>query len=417
MNILILTATFPFLPGEYFFEDEISLWGQTELFEKITLAPFSAVGIPRATPSNVRVDTSLAEKKGTSKFVRLLYCVQALFHGFFYKEIAYLAGRKKLNYRTFRALMVTLSGSLIAFERLKKYLKNNTVHCIYSYWNDIHSYGAVMAKKEGLVDCVVTRAHGFDVYEERRPQNYMPLKRQFVKYFDAVFVLAESARTYMAASYGVPPELLKVAPLGVPLPEETSTPAMSGPVKIASVSSCRPIKRIDRIIRAIVAYAPLNPQIKIHWDHIGDGLLMAELEGMAGALLPSQANVTFCFHGFMENKDVKAFHWRNCVDVFINASESEGIPVSVMEAMAAGVIPVAPDVGGVSDLVKGDFGVLMSKNPTIEEIASALDEGVKKSRDGRLRDLARKHVKNRFHSEKNYVEFINTIHRIVSTKS
>ena len=36
---------------------------------------------------------------------------------------------------------------------------------------------------------------------------------------------------------------------------------------------------------------------------------------------------------------------------------------SIMEGMAAGVLPIAPDVGGMADIVSNDFGVLMSKKP------------------------------------------------------
>ena len=46
--------------------------------------------------------------------------------------------------------------------------------------------------------------------------------------------------------------------------------------------------------------------------------------------------------GEVENKEAKAFFLNNAVDFFINASESEGVPVSIMEAMSASVPAIAP---------------------------------------------------------------------------
>jgi colanic acid/amylovoran biosynthesis glycosyltransferase len=87
-----------------------------------------------------------------------------------------------------------------------------------------------------------------------------------------------------------------------------------------------------------------------------------------------------------------------------------------MEAMAAGVPPLAPDVGGMADLVSDDFGVLMGDNPSVEDIADGIEELMKKARSPEIRRKARERVENRFNAAKNYPEFIERLHALAAGK-
>ena len=47
------------------------------------------------------------------------------------------------------------------------------------------------------------------------------------------------------------------------------------------------------------------------------------------------------------------------MDYFINLSDSEGIPVSIMEAMSVGIPIIARDVGGNREIVTNNNGCLL----------------------------------------------------------
>jgi len=66
------------------------------------------------------------------------------------------------------------------------------------------------------------------------------------------------------------------------------------------------------------------------------------------------------------------FYRETPIDLFILTSESEGVPVSIMEALSFGIPAMATAVGGVPELISNHTGYLLTPNPTSEEIAEKL---------------------------------------------
>jgi colanic acid/amylovoran biosynthesis glycosyltransferase len=87
--------------------------------------------------------------------------------------------------------------------------------------------------------------------------------------------------------------------------------------------------------------------------------------------LPS--NVMVKFWGNVPNRTILDFYKHNCVDAFLNTSSSEGIPVSIMEALAHGIPVIAPSVGGIPEIVHSQNGILLDQHPLPHQIANALE--------------------------------------------
>ena len=67
------------------------------------------------------------------------------------------------------------------------------------------------------------------------------------------------------------------------------------------------------------------------------------------------------------------FYETNHVDLFINVSSSEGIPVSIMEALSFGIPVIATNVGGVPEIIQDSKnGILLDVNCSAGEIADAI---------------------------------------------
>lgn len=412
MRIAILTNAYPYYPGEQFIEDEIEYWANNP-FASVTLLPAVAAGEPRSIPEGVSIDLGMA--RGT-RVERLWFTLFAMFSVMFRNELRYLRQSRKIGtYTVWRALLHT-SKVLEQTKRLEQYAKaNGRIDVAYCYWNETQSYAAILAKARGSIRKVVSRTHGFDLYEMRREHGYMPLKRQFIHAYDRIFALSQEGRAYLEETYGARSENVMISPLGVPLTDTLSQPSPAGFLHVVSVSFCLPVKRLDRIIEALSLFARQHNQIKTSWTHIGGGPLLDEIRELAGVWLTDISNLSFEFLGEMPNRAIKKYYLDTPVDLFVNTSESEGMPVSIMEAMSAGVPALAPDVGGIASLVSNECGALLSQCPDTQEIAAAIVRVTLEDGRNALRMNARKVIEERFSSVRNYTDFVSNILAIEST--
>ena len=113
-------------------------------------------------------------------------------------------------------------------------------------------------------------------------------------------------------------------------------------VLIVSVARLVWFKGLDTLVAAMPALLTKCPKVRI--VIAGEGPLRAELAAQAKAL-----GVADRFIMVGERRDVPAL--LAAADIFVLPSVSEGLPISIMEAMASGKPVVATDVGGVAELV------------------------------------------------------------------
>ncbi|MEG1497600.1 MAG: glycosyltransferase, partial [Clostridiales bacterium] len=95
--------------------------------------------------------------------------------------------------------------------------------------------------------------------------------------------------------------------------------------------------------------------------------------------------------------------------------ESEGIPVSIMEAISFGIPVIATDVGGVNEIVYNDQnGILLDKDFSDNQLIEAINKFAFMPNDEYLkyRDNARNIWEKNYDAEKNYTEFLNEISRL-----
>lgn len=127
-------------------------------------------------------------------------------------------------------------------------------------------------------------------------------------------------------------------------------------LKADFVTVCRliPPKRVDLLIDAM----SLLPYYSL--DVVGDGYLLPELKKKANQKQLKNINFLGEIPGFQGFSNYKAF----CL-----ISDSEGMPMSALEAMSCGLPLILSDVGGCKELIYNN-GILVSNNS--DEIANAL---------------------------------------------
>lgn len=408
-NLVILTNSFPYEGGEQFIESEVHYWAKVGFDNVYILPEISPTQVIRYFPKELIV-LQRFEISSCSKLFILLFIV---FYSLFWKEIFYLIKSNSLNIVNIINAVKAVFGTKVREKQLKHSLKNiDGDILIYSYWNDVDCYAACELKNKNKIKAVVSRSHRYDLYEEFRENVYMPLKRQYSEKIDKVFLLTKSASNYYNRTYGYPNNVLDVASLGVFLPEKTLVYSKSGGVlRVLSVSNCIQIKRIDKIIDALDVFSKAN-HIEVRWTHIGNGVLLEKLKQHTKEVVGGNKLLKYNFLGFLPNTEVKQLLSQQSFDLFINASESEGVPVSIMEAMSYSIPVIAPDVGGISDIVNDLNGKLLSSNPSVKEIADAMREVYYSSSYPSYRENAFLMVKENYNADSNYINFIKKLSQI-----
>lgn len=144
--------------------------------------------------------------------------------------------------------------------------------------------------------------------------------------------------------WGVPDQRLHLIPNGIDIyhftASQESEKKQTVPV-IGSVGALRPEKRFDRLIRI---FSSIKKEHAVSLLLIGDGADRAMLEGLVDELGVGDS-VTFT--GAMS--DVRGALAQ--IDIYMITSDTEQMPISLVEAMAAGKPVVGTDVGDVKRMV------------------------------------------------------------------
>lgn len=118
--------------------------------------------------------------------------------------------------------------------------------------------------------------------------------------------------------------------------------APGGSIQIGTVAGLRPEKNVARLITAFDALAGRHTHLRL--VIVGDGPDRHALEQMVQAL-PSRAHIRFIGESATPELAMRQ------MDIFALSSDTEQMPLSVLEAMASGLPVVSTDVGDVARMV------------------------------------------------------------------
>ncbi|MBM3752244.1 MAG: glycosyltransferase family 4 protein [Acidimicrobiia bacterium] len=280
-----------------------------------------------------------------------------------------------------REVAVSDARAIVAMTRLLRQMRPDVVH---THAAKAGTVGRVAARLAG----VPIRVHSFHGHVFRG--YFSPMVSRVVAAIErglglmssAVLVPGESQAVEIADRYRiVPRRKIRVVPYGVPISTGGPTRAaarahfgLTASKVIGAVGRMAPIKNQDLLLDAFILLraqpAGADTQLLI----VGDGECRDGLEQRVRAAGLADA--------------VKLFRWEPdlaatyaAMDVLAISSRNEGMPVTALEAMAAGVPVASTAVGGVVDLVRpGETGWLVPADATPQQFADML-AGVLESPD------------------------------------
>lgn len=370
-NILLITVSYPFGGGEQFLAGEIKHLSNKG--EKLLIFPSSFSGAARLVPGNV----SVVRKSKTHYWIMMLI-------GFFYSLPKYrkfytadlLATIKAEKLNIFRLsrlayilVYIARSCRFIAWFDLN-YKGHTQSGLIYTYWMNAEAYGVSILKRYNPSLKTVSRVHGGDLYKERN-FGFLPFREPVVGSLDRIFPISNQGKKYLIAKYGACLEdKIIVSRLGVQRSDILDSAYKEDGITIASCSSDDPVKRVYAIVEAIGSFSNTVSE-QVTWIHVG--IDKNHFLKKYGRLLDCYNNLNCVIEGVVPQERVNDIYRKYHPNLFINLSSSEGIPVSIMEALSMGIPIIATDVGGTSEIVDGQVGALVSSEIDIQIIKKEIE--------------------------------------------
>ncbi len=291
--------------------------------------------------------------------------------------------------------------------------KGNKVYLLAT-WMSVDAFTCARLKHKYPGIKAFALAHSGEVMIERNPFIYQSFHVYIYENLNKVFFISRTVlENYLKTTHDIGinerfANKIGVRYLGSPNNSHLTNP--NGDNKEIILLSCSRIdanKRLDRIISSLKKWSG----VKLHWIHIGTGVLENEIKKSAYELEAMNPYVSVHFTGQLENEDVIRYYSEIHVDLFINVSRSEGLPISIMEAMSYGIPCVATNVGGTSEIVNSTTGFLIEQNFSDEDLLSRINSfrSLPDAEQNKMRASAREMWARNFDAEKNAKALYNEI--------
>ena len=370
---ILITCDYPYDTGETFIENEIPYLSKA--FETIYIFPLNAHEgdkMTRVPPTNSKVFP--------------VGCLHSAMRIPKYALKGLLARDPDLtihdsNIKHLVASLYARGRSEYVADFITKKINEQNIDCssctIYSYWFTDQAVSAWKIKNKlnnsGKAIKVVSRAHGYDLYWDRNAAGFLPYQDISLKNLDGVFPCSDDGSNYLREKYPAYQDKVRTERLGTvdhgiaPIPEATV---------FVTCCSLKGFKRISMFAEAFCKLIKVTPDA--YWYCIGDG---DEYEQISKIISEHHAENNVKLIGRLSNHDVLEFYENTPVTYFVNVSTSEGVPVSIMEAMSFGIPVIATDAGGTGELVSEKCGQIMNRDIDAQTLLKVLENEVKISRE------------------------------------
>lgn len=398
-KLVLLTQYFPYKGPVEFLDDEILILSKKYDLVKIGCIRPQSSQLGYVLPPNVEVSPLKPQGKvGLLKnisFFKILRIIRLMLNESNPLNLKFVLNRLHTLLRAF-----AISEFIM---RMNVDFKNTT---FYSFWMNDNALALSLLKTDNKIDKFVLRTHGYDLYDVRNIYGAIPFRKFVYQQANLILPISNHGVNYLKTKFSNYSAKYKLSCLGVPS-YGLNPYASETIIRIVSCSRLIPLKRVEKIIKVI---SLLTSKKTVEWIHFGGGELASQIDKLAREKLSGKASYTLM--GQTPKVEILNYYKTNQVDFFINLSEHEGLPVSMMEAQSFGIPIVANDVGGVNEIVNDQTGILFKKNENCKKIANAISESLLLERNNKLRQKSRHFWKENFNSEKNYTEFVEIIESI-----
>ncbi len=278
--------------------------------------------------------------------------------------------------------------------------KGKKIDVIHSHRYKENLLALLLAKTMG-VKRLVSTLHGLaepPIQQDGKNSASLKTKMDYFilkRYFSRVIAVSQEMKKTLVQKHHFREEMVEVIYNGISIPSCPPPPAPRPPTPaprthIGTVGRMVPVKDFDLFLE--VAAEVVRENDRVRFSILGDGPLKQHLVDRAKKLGIGN------YLDFL-SPTPDPFPYYYSLDLYLNTSLHEGIPLSVLEAMACGKPVVAPSVGGIPEIIShGEHGLLVEGRKPRDFVYSCL----KLVQDNDLRiamgESASKRIGSRFES-------------------
>jgi glycosyltransferase involved in cell wall biosynthesis len=395
-SIFIFTSSFPYdAGGETYLLDEIPVLLAS--FSTIYLLPQTNKGVIFNLPANCSIiEPPVFYTKPRNPFIYL-----KIFSWVMMDMKQLLKGHLflKMFRQNVSQLLRNYSAAVHYQAMINKTQQSPAVY--YSYWSsNTATIISILKTFNKRVRCI-SRAHGYDIFEEQTLYKYIPFRKFQLTYLDAMYSVSLKGKKHLTEKNPDFIDKIKSSYLGVGDQGEGLFNSNSE-IIIATCSHIRAVKRLDlmpEILRFITT--------PITWYVLGDG---EDMEKVRSACSSLANHIKVVFKGNLTKEELNLFYKTQPIDIFVSLSSSEGLPVSMMEAISFGIPLMSTDVGGCNEICNERTGFLIPTDFDSKEVAELLVDFKRPAKNTiEFRKGVRAFWKENFDAEINYKRFAKEI--------
>lgn len=242
------------------------------------------------------------------------------------------------------------------------------VHC---HFGPNGQYG-VLFKELGKAKRVLVSLHAYELTKGLSPKRLAEL-RTMSEQADLLLPISRHWRVRLL-EWGCKPERVRVHRMGIDTSIFTYHPKrVEDTMRVLTVARLVEKKGVEYAIQAIALVKKRFPGVRMQYSIVGDGPLRGELETLVSRL---DLEEIVRFEGSMVQAQVQnkmqISHVFVLPSVTASDGDQEGIPVSLMEAMASGMPVISTWHSGIPELVDHGNSGLLTPERDVESIAEAL---------------------------------------------
>ncbi len=249
-----------------------------------------------------------------------------------------------------------------------------------------HSDFANFAGRAAAIHAAVPHviAHYHNTYEHRLDEAFHAMEGHLAPHTDAFVACSEGVQEFLAQHIDLKDRPVHLLQNGVNLAPFREAAARRAEARrhfaipdnvfhIVHTARLEPHKQPQQLLHALATLTPEESGAVGPWrlTYIGGGSLREELEKLIDELdarggTPVKPNVVFA--GW--TKEIPA--WLASADLFCLVSRNEGLPLSLVEAMAAGTPTISPDIVGPREVIAGAANGLLVDSSDPAAIRAAI---------------------------------------------